>query len=435
MTLTPTVNHRNFLERFISEKKFSNKFAPFLLWLIVFGVCLASFNRWGLSVALALAWVGVHSTLRVKRAVPFLRIAREMPTQSIENHEVAITYRVKNLSDQNLTHLLLEDRLDFTAKKWIVVAIPYLKKRSSLEIKVKVLCDNGMGEFLVQKPLLKFSDVFDLIEYEVTNDLVDTIEILPRVEWIPGVRLEGTPSSPFYGDRNLPLPQLSVQFMGIREFGFGDSLRHISWRKSAKHQKLLVKEFEKAVNAIVHLFYDAHLLSHAMAPGASSFEVQKDLVLSLCSEFLGSGNCVYLHSQTIKGLKLLGLNSLSLAKIAVMKDPAELEVRLDSILRAQMPLFTSGSTVVFVISKLTPDLSFLLDNASKTHALGHSVHIYLLDPAQMLGEHLDPILRTSSSKVLGLPEYARLFQQGIPVTEIARAKDWPRDLLSPRNTG
>lgn len=40
----------------------------------------------------------------------------------------------------------------------------------------------------------------------------------------------------------------SSEFFGIREYRYGDSMRHIDWKMTAKHSEIIVREFEEVIN-------------------------------------------------------------------------------------------------------------------------------------------------------------------------------------------
>src|SRR3972149_6151270 len=59
------------------------------------------------------------------------------------------------------------------------------------------------------------------------------------------------------GGAEVPQHRRGYELFGIREYLPGDPARHIHWRSSARHRRLLVKEFEEPAAPILGLVVDA----------------------------------------------------------------------------------------------------------------------------------------------------------------------------------
>src|SRR3972149_5391493 len=59
------------------------------------------------------------------------------------------------------------------------------------------------------------------------------------------------------GGAEVPQHRRGYELFGIREYLPGDPARHIHWRSSARHRRLLVKEFEEPAAPILALVVDA----------------------------------------------------------------------------------------------------------------------------------------------------------------------------------
>ncbi|MBN1148040.1 MAG: DUF58 domain-containing protein [Anaerolineales bacterium] len=84
-----------------------------------------------------------------------------------------------------------------------------------------------------------------------------------------------------------------IEFFGVRSYQMGDSMRHINWHVSARHQgELFSNEFEQERAADVWLILDARSRSNIPAAGESLFEHSIMAAASLAQALLTQSNRV-----------------------------------------------------------------------------------------------------------------------------------------------
>jgi len=115
---------------------------------------------------------------------------------------------------------------------------------------------------LIVKDRLGFNSV-----ERVIPDSVSDILIYPPYEDIKRIEILGSKRSLTlnYGQQRSKLKGLGSEFYGMRKYVFGDQFRLIDWKASARHQKLIVKEFESERDVTVMILVDS---SNSMAGGA-----------------------------------------------------------------------------------------------------------------------------------------------------------------------
>lgn len=96
------------------------------------------------------------------------------------------------------------------------------------ELRTAVASTMPAGMFITKREFVSKADV----EIGPATYDVELPEVLTQVEWA--------------GDRRSRPPKKGrgIDFLGIREYQHGDRLRHIHWRATARHDELLVREFE-----------------------------------------------------------------------------------------------------------------------------------------------------------------------------------------------
>ena len=157
---------------------------------------------------------------------------------------------------------------------------------------IYLVCDNGMGIFEAKNFNIAISDIFEIFKFTVHFDLCEAVEVRPKIEELPAVLTRGSRYSELYGLHEIQSRGLSVNFSNLRPYNFGDSVRHIAWRQSARHGTLIVKEFERMVNTDATVILNLNPALHVGLANLNTWETAKDVGLSLTSQLLSSGSSV-----------------------------------------------------------------------------------------------------------------------------------------------
>jgi uncharacterized protein (DUF58 family) len=80
-----------------------------------------------------------------------------------------------------------------------------------------------------------------------------------------------------------------IEPWGVRNYVYGDSLRHVHWRSTARTGHLLVKEFEAGTHAAAAFVIQATKGSDVGPPESSSLELMKGHGVFLAETFLRMG--------------------------------------------------------------------------------------------------------------------------------------------------
>jgi uncharacterized protein (DUF58 family) len=98
---------------------------------------------------------------------------------------------------------------------------------------------------------------FGLFRGTVTVDRVDTLTVYPRVGRLTAAwRSRHRESHEGTQRRKQGHARMSGDFYGVREWQSGDSRRWIHWRSSARHQTLVVRQFEQQRHRDVAVLLD-----------------------------------------------------------------------------------------------------------------------------------------------------------------------------------
>lgn len=270
-------------------------FTRALLFLAVMAGCLF-FSLGSRALFVTFLSLGIFLYLlreNTKRTASGIYLKRVVPARAHEMDEIAVTYKIRDSQGRQITAppgALIVDA--FTGHR--------LKKIRAWpeKLEVKILCDGGMGHHVFGPREISVTDPLGIFEFAVIEDEAEPLFVYPRVENLPTMQLGGSRESLDYGVYEVNERGGSTNFMGVREYVPGDQIKQISWRLTAKHGRLLVKEFEKICNTEISILLDMEAKFHAGLQSDSTWEYARDISLGLVTQQTGLGNSMQILSQT-----------------------------------------------------------------------------------------------------------------------------------------
>jgi uncharacterized protein (DUF58 family) len=86
---------------------------------------------------------------------------------------------------------------------------------------------------------------FGFVSLRVTKDTEPTqLVVMPKTVDIKSLPMLRSNIPAPDGYHQTARPDIQTEFAGVREYRFGDSLKHIHWAASARHQTMIVREYE-----------------------------------------------------------------------------------------------------------------------------------------------------------------------------------------------
>ncbi|NOX42167.1 MAG: DUF58 domain-containing protein [Gammaproteobacteria bacterium] len=170
--------------------------------------------------------------------------------------------------------------------------IPLLKKQFSSNL--KYTCDRR-GLHTLGPITLKSDFPMGVNHVQRTlNDSTTTTLVYPRaflIEFFPYISGDYMPQ---VGVNAVALAGGSDVFFGVREYRHGDSPRHIHWPSSARHNELIVKEYEYITATEVTLLLDLHKEADHGEGKHSTLEYSVKIAASIARHALDQGHHVRL---------------------------------------------------------------------------------------------------------------------------------------------
>jgi uncharacterized protein (DUF58 family) len=112
------------------------------------------------------------------------------------------------------------------------------------------------GAYRLGATIVRAHDRFGLFAYEARVEATAPLRVYPRPESLRRL-VRALETQPFAGNEVARTKGDGIEFADIRPFAFGDRVRRINWRASAKRQQLYVTESHPERNTDVVLFLDA----------------------------------------------------------------------------------------------------------------------------------------------------------------------------------
>ena len=122
--------------------------------------------------------------------------------------------------------------------------------------------------------------------------------VFPRVVELTRLPEPLTADATTWGDQRRPQKGGRDEFTAVREYSRGDEMNRIHWAVSARHQKLMVREFEKTDRPAVLIVLDCNQKFDAGRPPVTTFEFAVTIAASLIRAASREGIACYLATRS-----------------------------------------------------------------------------------------------------------------------------------------
>lgn len=261
---------------------------------IVFAVCLAVFYliAWNRGIALLYGlWAVMIIALLVSVLGPWLmlrplRLRVHLPPQAAVGDEITVGLVAEHVRwPRRRTLVMLESLLPFSRQATLL--LPEL--RADREYRSRVACTRR-GVFSPEAAVARSAYPLGILSRRRTWDVRgDVIQIAPRTWPVHNLdRLLGQVSR---GEDSTRVSSQAGQdvFRDTRDYRSGDSRRHIHWRSSARHDRLIVRQYDSVATPETLLLLNTSPSVHAGSDDRNSLEMAIELAASLARELLRQG--------------------------------------------------------------------------------------------------------------------------------------------------
>lgn len=161
----------------------------------------------------------------------------------------------------------------------VAIRLPADKPRT-LELRLR--CERW-GGFVVGETVLRARDALGFYAYDLHSHPVHELKVFPREEALRGL-VRPRDTQVFAGDEVSRRRGEGIEFSDLRPFVYGDPVRHINWRASARRSRLWVNERHPERNTDVVLFLDT--FTEARRGAASTLDLAVGAAATLAARYI-----------------------------------------------------------------------------------------------------------------------------------------------------
>ncbi|NUR03052.1 MAG: DUF58 domain-containing protein [Streptomyces sp.] len=221
---------------------------------------------------------------------------RLTPARVPADSEARVHLRMDNVSRLPTGLLMLQDRVPYVLGPRPRFVLDRVEPGGRREVSYRVRSDLR-GRFPLGPLQLRLTDPFGMCELTRSFSTYDTLTVIPRVEALPPVRLSG--ESKGYGDgRQRSLALAGEDDVIPRGYRYGDDLRRVHWRSTARYGELMVRREEQPQRARCTVLLDTRGLAFQGAGPDSAFEWAVSGAASVLVHMLERGFSVRLLTDT-----------------------------------------------------------------------------------------------------------------------------------------
>ncbi|MGW0914213.1 DUF58 domain-containing protein [Streptomyces sp. NPDC002784] len=221
---------------------------------------------------------------------------RLSPARVPAGSEARVHLRMDNVSRLPTGLLMLQDRVPYVLGPRPRFVLDRVEAGGRREVSYRVRSDLR-GRYPLGPLQLRLSDPFGMCELTRSFSTYDTLTVIPRVEPLPPVRLSGEANG--YGDgRQRSLALAGEDDVIPRGYRYGDDLRRVHWRSTARYGELMVRREEQPQRARCTVLLDSRDLAFQGAGPDSAFEWAVSGAASVLVHMLERGFSVRLLTDT-----------------------------------------------------------------------------------------------------------------------------------------
>ncbi|SOD87197.1 Uncharacterized conserved protein, DUF58 family, contains vWF domain [Streptomyces sp. Ag109_G2-15] len=178
--------------------------------------------------------------------------------------------RVDNVSRLPTGLLMLQDRVPYVLGPRPRFVLDRVEPGGRREVSYRVRSDLR-GRYPLGPLQLRLTDPFGMCELTRSFSTYDTLTVIPRVEPLAPVRLSGEAKG--YGDgRQRSLALAGEDDVIPRGYRYGDDLRRVHWRSTARYGELMVRREEQPRRSRCTVLLDTRGIGYEGAGPDSAFE-------------------------------------------------------------------------------------------------------------------------------------------------------------------
>ncbi|GLZ75389.1 membrane protein [Actinorhabdospora filicis] len=224
--------------------------------------------------------------------------ARVLDPQRTEvGHSARVVLRLRNSARLPTGTLMLEDRLPYALGSRPRLVLERLAGLMGSSVSYTVRAE-ARGRYDVGPLVIRMTDPFGLCEITRSFPTKDKLTVTPKITPLPAIRLAGEYAGS--GDsRTRSVAVHGEDDVATREYRYGDDLRRVHWRSTARAGELMVRREEQPWESRATVMLDVRGAGHRGEGPTSSFEWAVGATASIALHLKGHGYKLRMVTETV----------------------------------------------------------------------------------------------------------------------------------------
>ena len=368
----------------------------YLSILIIVCAIIGFFNTLFWAIGLTTIALLFYLYFKTKNICLGITLKRTHSETARERQSFEILYQICNQTSFKLVQLQFHQKFDgIQVGHYTFGPTKALDPHSCIKIMKRMNLDGGMGLKTLSPTTIEISDELGVFHFKIEFDDAKEIEVAPHIDEISNFKTSVSPDSIEYGLYDIAKRGDSNLFIGTREYRHGDPVKHINWKLTKKSHSVVMNEFEKNTNSFVTLIIDLDYQNQLGVGAYSSWELAKDLALSIAVNEIKKNNHLQILSNNLYIPFSTGKRQLALIEkyLTLHEVSSEKNIHHHHHLFANLP---TKSQIYYICPKLaTNEIKKNLELAKQLRLIGHKVVIFVMDPYVELIKLADKDLKST----------------------------------------
>lgn len=186
-----------------------------------------------------------------------ISLTRKNVTKINEDEFLEIEITLENKSLLPVFNPILKDNLACATleSRERLILIDYVRAKSTLELKYSCFCPQR-GKYRLGPLSIYFFDPLGIFFLKKTFHIYSEVYVYPKIFNINNFPPLAKGVLPWFGINTSRTSGDDDEFFGIREYRQGDPIKKIHWPSTARHNKLIVKQFQNQNFAKATIIFD-----------------------------------------------------------------------------------------------------------------------------------------------------------------------------------
>ncbi len=225
-----------------------------------------------LRVGILLACLPLASTVVVVLTRYRITSSRQLePTRVSIGHEAGVMLRFANASRLPTGLLLVTDHIPYALGPHPRYVLNHIEPRGQRQTRYPISAD-VRGRFELGPLTVQVTDPFGMSRLARSFPEKNALTVIPEVTALPEVRLVGNWLSHDDSPARATTAAGNKDDLATREYRYGDDLRRVHWRSTARHGELMVRQEEQPWRRRCTIVLDTREYAHGGSGPTSSFE-------------------------------------------------------------------------------------------------------------------------------------------------------------------